>query len=65
MSAWLKLDAAHSHIQVGTTNRRISTSTLSNMDPSQVFMLLNLIIQILGKGLSERNIEKALREYME
>ena len=35
---------------------------LSYMDPSEVFTLLNLIIRILGQGLSERNIEKALRE---
>ena len=38
---------------------------LSYVDPSEVFTLLNLIIRILGQGLSERNIEKALREELE
>ena len=60
MSAWLELDAAR--IQVGTANRRISTSTFELHGSSEVFTLLNLIIRILGQGLSERNIEKALRE---
>ena len=33
---------------------------LSYMDLSEVSTLLNLIIRILGQGLSERNIEKTL-----
>ena len=52
MSAWLELDAAR--IQVGTDE--FLRQLLSYMDPSEVFTLLNLIIRILGQGLSERNI---------
>ena len=38
---------------------------LGHMDLSLVFTLLNLIIRILGQGLSERNILKALTEWPE
>ena len=48
--------------KLGPQIREFLRQLLSYMDPSEVFTRLNLIIRMLGQGLSERNIEKALGE---
>ena len=60
MSAWFELYATR--IKLGPQIGEFLRQLLSYVDPSEVFMLLNLIIRTVGQCLSERNIEKALTE---
>ena len=58
MSAWLELDAAR--IQVGTANRRISTSTFELHGSVGSIYTVESYYTNIRAGLEWKNIEKAL-----